>query len=190
MAEPYRNPDPSAPQNPPGSVVNKDVRRFALWTYLPPLIVFFLGVGLLLAYWETSAPPTRREAAEPRAEGTTGTERERSRDETPGGQNPDRTPASPQAEVEDRSGRTITELSEVFDSRDAIGRRVEVRDVDVERVESPTLFWIRDGNARVAVTSTDGGTRVQAGQSVNVAGTVERSGGAVRIRATRVEASQ
>jgi hypothetical protein len=190
MAESMHNPDPDAPQNPPRSVVNKEVRRFAVRTYLTPLVLFFAGVAIILAYWGGS-PPTRKEVEEPRVEGTTGTERERSREQTPGGHNPDRVMPAPDREVEARGGRIITELGEVFEdnSRDTIGRRAEIQDVDVERVESPTLFWIRDGSVRVAVVVPAGAT-VRAGQTVNVAGTVERSGNEVRIRASRVEPSQ
>jgi hypothetical protein len=188
MAESPRNPDPNAPQNPPRSVLNKRVRRFAVWTYLTPLVVFFGGVAIVLLYWGTSPPPPDRAVA-PRVEGTTGTERERSRDITPGGQNHDRKPARPTDEIEDRTGRVLSELGEVFEN-DAIGRRVEVHDVDVERVESPTLFWIRDGNVRVAVVTAATAVSVRPGQTVNVIGTVERSGSDVRVRASRIELSR
>lgn len=189
MAESTRNPDPNAPQNPPRSVLDKDVRRSALWTYLTPLVLFFAGAAMILAYWGTS-PPVRQNVEEPSVEGTTGTERERSRESTPGGHNPDRAMSKPKGEVEDRGGRIINELGEVFeDSRDTIGRRVEILDVDVERVDSPTLFWIRDGIVRAAVAAPTG-TTVHAGQSVNVIGTVERSADGVRIRASRVEPSR
>jgi hypothetical protein len=192
MAESPRNPDPDAPQNPPQSVLNTNVRRSALWTYLAPLLVFFAGVGVVLLYWGTSPPPPERDATSPRPEGTTGTERERSRDDTPGGRNPDRKPSTLTDEIDQRAGGTLTELGEVFEdnSRGVIGRRIEVHDVSVERVESPTLLWLRDGTVRVAVVAPTGAARVQAGQSVNVVGTVERAGGSVRIRASRIELSQ
>jgi hypothetical protein len=189
MAESTRNPDPNAPQNPPRSVLNKDVRRSALWTYLTPLVLFFAGVAIILAYWGTS-PPVRHDVEEPRVEGTSGTERARSGEDTPGGHNPDRAISKPDREREHRGGRIITELGEVFeDSRDTIGRRVEILDVDVERVDSATLFWIRDGSVRAAVAAPTGAT-VHAGQSVNVIGAVERTTEGVRIRASRVEPSR
>jgi hypothetical protein len=190
MAELPRNPDPNAPQNPPRSVLNEGVRRSALWTYLAPLVLFFAGVTVILAYWGTS-PPRRDEVEEARVAGTTGTEREPARADTPGGHNPDRAISKPQREVERRGGRVITELGEVFEdnSRDTIGRRVEILDVGVERVESATLFWIRDGVVRAAVAAPTGAD-VRPGQSVNVYGAVERSSDGVRIRASRVEPSQ
>lgn len=189
MAESTRNTDPNAPQNPPRSLLNKEVRRSALWTYLTPLVLFFAGVAIILAYWGSSPPA--RNVEEPRGVGTSGTEREPAGEETPGGHNPDRAASKPQRELEHRGGRVITELGEMFEdnSRDTIGRRIEIRDVDVERVESETLFWIRDGNVRTAVAAPNGAA-VTAGQSVNVIGTVERSGDEVRIRASRVEPSQ
>src|SRR5687767_1182497 len=147
MTESPRNPDPNAPQNPPRSVLNTRVRRAALWTYLTPLVMFFAGVAMVLLYWGTSPPPPDPDAVPPRVAGTTGTEREPSREKTPGGHNPDREPSQPKDEVEDRTGQSLSELGDVFEnnSRDVIGRRIEVHDVDVERVESPTLFWVRDG---------------------------------------------
>jgi hypothetical protein len=170
-------------------VLNKGVRRSALWTYLTPLILFFAGVAVIFAYWGTSPPVHDRDVVEPAAKGATGTERARSGEQTPGGHNPDPAISSPKDEVEHRAGRIITELDDVFENngRDAIGRRIELRDVEVERVESPTLFWVRDGNARAAVASGPGIDRVRAGQSINVFGTVERSDGSVRISASRVE---
>jgi hypothetical protein len=191
MAESRRRTDPDAPENPPRSVLNKNVRRSALWIYLAPLVVFFAGVGLMLVFWMGGRPSQTRELAEPAAEGTTGTERERAREDTPGGHNPDRTPSSASNEADERAGRVITEIGELLENngRGLTGRRVDVRDVNVDRVESPTLFWIRDGNARVAVIATMP-TELQTGRPVNVRGTVERWSDTVRIRASRVEPSR
>ena len=191
MAEPPRNPDPNAPQNPPRSVLNRRTRRSALWAYFAPLLVFFAGVAVVLLYWGTSPP--QREAAESQAKGTAGTEGERDRaDDTPGGHNPDRKPSDPREEIDNRAGPPLTDLGDVFKSngRGVIGRRIEARDVDVERVDSPTLLWLRDGHVRVAAVVPAGSPPVKAGQSVNVAGTVERAADTVRIRASRVELSQ
>lgn len=190
MAEP-RNPDPNAPENPPQSVVNKSVRRSALWTYLAPLVLFFAGIGIIVAFWATSPPAVDRRDAEVReVEGTTGTEREGNRDGTPGGHNPDRTPSSASDEVEARAGDAISDIDRLFEDggRGAVGRRVELSRVRVERVESPTLFWIRGGDAhRIAVVASAGSPAVRGGQLLNLAGTVERSGSALRLRASRIE---
>ena len=172
------------------------MRRFAVGTYVPPILAFLIGLAFFFFYWRGSPPPPDKDlvrGAEPQAQGTAGTEGERRRaDETPGGHNPDPKPSSANQEIESRGGRIMTELGEVFEeeSRGTIGRRVELRDITVERVESGTLFWIRDGNARIAVSAPTGSPAIRAGQSVDVVGTVERSGNAVRIRASRVEVSQ
>jgi hypothetical protein len=188
MAEAYRDRDPNSPQNPPEAVVNPRVRRAALWTYLPPLVIFFVGVAMLLFYWRDSQPVQVREAAQPRAEGTSGREADPPRVDSPGGHNPDRVPANARAEIDQRAGRAIDELGGIFDEagRNNVGRRVQLQELDVERVESPTLVWVRDGNARAAVVIPEGQS-VKAGQKLNITGTVERAGDTVRIRASRVE---
>jgi hypothetical protein len=186
-----RNRDPNAPQNPPQSVVNKDVRRTALRTYFLPLIVFFAVVGVALLYWATQPPQVEVGRANdpdrdiPRAEGTAG-------NTTPGGHEPQRTPDSTRGEIEQRSGNVVTELGELLDerARGEVGRRVEVPDVEVERVESPTSFWVKDGNARVQIVIAKGGPDVRAGQHVNITGVAERSGETLRIRASRVTVNQ
>ena len=192
MAEPYRDPELHAPENPPQSVVNPDIRRKALWTYLGPIALFFVVIGVALVYW-ANRPPQHDVDAErdlPRAEGTAG--ETPAREATPGGGEPQPTPGSTRDEIESRASAAITELGGVLehDLRTVEGRRVEVHDVDVERVESPTLFWIRDGNVRVAVVAADSLFRVQPGQTVNVTGVAERSDGTVRIRASQVSASK
>lgn len=195
MAEPEqheRNRDPNAPQNPPQSVLNEQVRRTALWTYLTPLVVFFVGVGIVLLYWGSSPPPPDGDSLGPAATGTMGTEREPRRDRSPGGQNPDERLTGTDDEIEYRGGQALTELGEVVEEsgRGQVGRRVNVQGVEVERVESPALFWARDGDVRVAVGVASGAARVQPGQTVDIVGTVERSGRDVRIRASRVTASE
>ena len=192
MAEPYGDREPGTRQNPPDSVVNRGVRRTALSIYLGPIVILFAIVGIAFLYWATRPP---RQAAdetrgEPRAEGTAGVQPPA--DRTPGGRSPDAVPETAREEIEQRGGAAITELGEVLEehARGTIGRRIEIRDVDVERVESPTLFWIRDGNARIAVVSPGGSPSAQPGRSVSVFGTVERAGDTVRIRASRVESSR
>jgi len=179
MAEPHHDHDSSAPQNPPKSVADPAVRRAALWTYLGPLVLFFAVIGLTLVYRANSPSQHEVEAdrSQPRAEGTAG----------------ERTAAvSTRDEIESRGGATITELGGVLEGhgRGVVGVRVEVEDVDVERVESPTLFWIRDGNIRVPVVAAESEAQVQAGQTVNVVGVVERAGDTLRIRASRITRSQ
>jgi hypothetical protein len=188
MAEAPRDRDPNSPKNPPEAVLNPTVRRAAVWTFLPPLIIFFAGAAILLFYFRGAPPAEEREAATiPRAEGTTGEAAPRA--ETPGGHNPDRVPSSTRDEINQRAGRSLDELGAVFaeGGRTSIGKRVELQELDVERVDSPTLFWVRDGNIRAAVVLPAGHAPLKAGQKVNIAGTVERGGDTLQIRASRVD---
>jgi hypothetical protein len=67
-----------------------------------------------------------------------------------------------------------------------VGRPVDLHGVAVASAE-PGGFWIHDGNAKVEVISPAGGPSVQAGQNVDIAGTVEANArGGIRIRAARV----
>jgi hypothetical protein len=68
----------------------------------------------------------------------------------------------------------------------ARGRTIELRDVEVERADGNT-FWVRDGDDRASVLTGGGMPTVRAGQRVDVTGTIESGGDAVRIRATRIE---
>ena len=190
-----RNPDPNAPQNPPQSVVNRGVRRTALRTYMLPLVAFFVVVGLTLFYWAARPPANEREAnlPEPRDSNVAGTAGERNPDpDSPGGHNPDRTPGSTADELQHRGVRLVTELGELLDDKSQveIGRRVEVSDVDVDQVDGPTTFWIKDGNARVQVVAPSAGMEVRPGQQVNVSGVAERDGKTIRIRASKVTLNQ
>jgi hypothetical protein len=189
MAE-YRNHDPNAPQNPPNSVVNRDVRRTALRTYLGPLVVLFAFVGIALLYWATRPPQPgpeadRMERDVPRAQGTAG-------NTTPGGHEPQPAPDSTRHEITQRGGHVVSELGDLLDekARADVGRRVEIADVDVESVESPTTFWVKDGNARVQVVAAEGVADVRAGQQVHITGIAERAGDTLRIRASKVSVSQ
>jgi hypothetical protein len=193
MAEPYRrDPDPDAPQNPPNSVANRDVRKTALRTYLGPLVVFFVVVGLALLYWATRPAPVDEAAlgaeddAAEVAQGTSG-EGIRSSD-TPGGHNPQPTPRSTEQEIDNRTGAVVTELGDLLDekARADTGRRVHVTDVDVDTVDGPTSFWVRDGSARVQVIANEGATEVRPGQQVTIIGTAEPAAGeTLRIRASK-----
>jgi hypothetical protein len=195
MAEPYRDRDANAPQNPPNSVVNPRVRRAAFWSYLGPLLVLFVVVGGALVYW-TNRPPQRELDDEQMSEarGTTG-EQAPGR-ETPGGQNPDRRPDSAREEEKFRgvvTDQPITELGAALEppAGEVAGRRIVVRDVDVIQSHGALNFWVQDGVAKVAVVAPEGSPAVANGQSVDVSGVVEPDGhGSVRIRASRVTVNQ
>jgi hypothetical protein len=190
-----RHPDPNAPQNPPNSVVNRDVRRTALRTYLLPIIALFVVVGLTLVYWASRPPAVEREANLPPREdaNVAGTAGERNPDETsPGGHEPQPAPESTSDELEHRGGRVLTELGALLEenAHGDVGRRVEIADVDVDQVDGPTSFWVKDGNARVHVVAPSAGFEVRPGQQVNISGVAERSGDVLRIRASKVSPSE
>ena len=44
------------PENPPNSVLSKSTRRAAIGSYLGPVIVLFVIVGLGLIYWSNRGP--------------------------------------------------------------------------------------------------------------------------------------
>lgn len=190
MAE-YHDPARHAPENPPNSVVNPTVRRTALRTYLGPIAVFFAVIGVALVYWANrpaGAPPEDDRSALEQPAGTAGAAPERA--DTPGGHDPQPRPETTREEIAHRGGQALTELGAVIENggRGEIGRRVEVHDVEVERIESPTLVWVRDGNARVAVVMP-AGRNVVTGDQIDIVGVVERAGDSARIRASRVAPS-
>jgi hypothetical protein len=190
MTEPSRDRDTRAPQNPPNSVVNPDARRKAFHSFFTPLVLFFVVIGVALIYWASrpERPAGDREDRDNQETApTTGTTPPVA--DSPGGHNPDPNPSSARDEIETRTGEPITELHGVFEERvgENNGRRVEIDGVTVERVESPTLFWVRDGNARVPVIAPADGPQVKQGQTIDLAGSVQRLGTELRIRATRVE---
>jgi hypothetical protein len=194
------------PKNPPNSVLNASVRRMALRSYLGPLVVFFLVLGIGLIYW-ANRPPLVSGADDRGQIGTTGAgddvvgERG-NRDDTPGGVDPAPRPDSTADELRRRgvdqpanpsSGlRRETMLTGLAmlegEPKDLTGRRIDLPNVNVVDARGASQFWVQDGNAKVEVTAPRGGPAVQNGSKVNVSGVVEEDGrGGVRIRAERVE---
>ena len=204
---PERYEETTDPRNPPNSVINESVRRTALGSYLGPLVVFFLVVGMALIYWANRGPvvpdPEDREQI-----GTTGSPSdrddvagERSRDDTPGGSNPDPRHGSTASEVEYRAGNPdppafpgtrpegdLTGLAMLEgEPKNVVGRSIDVRNVSVADVQDSSHFWVQDGSHKVEVMAPRGGSAMKTGSRVNVNGVVEEDGrGGVRIRAERV----
>jgi hypothetical protein len=191
------------PKNPPKSVLNPQVQKAALGSYLGVLVAFVVIVAVALLYWSTRGPaqldPEDRDQI-----GTTGVpDGERgNRERTPGGFNPAPRPDSTIDELKYRGvdqpekalpgvqrELTITGLAMLEgEPKDHVGRRVDIRNVNVIEVENPTHFWIQDGNAKTEVMAPRGGPAVKANSRVNVNGAVEEDGrGGVRIRAERVD---
>lgn len=196
------------PKNPPNSVLNASVRRTALRSYLGPLVVFFLVVGIGLIYWANRPPLVS--GADDRGEiGTTGGDvsndiigERGNRDDTPGGIDPGPRPDSTADELRSRGVdqpakpspglRPETMLTGLAmlegEPKDLTGRRIDLRNVDVVDARGASQFWVQDGNHKAEVTAPRRGPAVKSGSRVNVSGVVEEDGrGGVRIRAERVE---
>jgi uncharacterized protein YdeI (BOF family) len=190
MAEPYRDRDSNAPPNPPSGVVNPDAQRKAFRRFVTPTVAFFAVVGILLVYFTMRPNRGHDDRGTPEAEATTGFSAPRA--ETPGGKEPNPNPSSTSEDIQTRNGEPITELHSLFyEGVQAIDdRRVEVKGVTVERVDSPALFWVRDGNARVAVVAPAAGPQVSQGQTIDLSGSVQRTGNEIRIRASRIEVNK
>lgn len=187
-----RRGDLERPSNPPEAVVNRDVRKAAVRTFVGIIAGFFAVVGVALLFWVvTGAGPLDEEQGfDPSAVGTSGDRQPR--EDTPGGFNPTPRPDSTEAELEFRgAGEPATgptpPLSGLNDSRDAaVGTTIELRNVQVERAEGNTLL-IRDGDRRFSVMTAGDMPTVRAGQRIDVTGTIEAGANETRIRASRIE---
>jgi hypothetical protein len=186
--------EPTNPHNPPSNVLPPSRRR-ALSIYLGGVVAFSVIIGTALVYWSVhdgGGRPVERLGGG--RGGVTGS--------TPGGFDPAPHFRRTQDELEFRgvgtsplgpmrllqAGEPITGLHAVVgdELHAVIGRRIEVRDVEVDRIEDGT-FWVRDGSARARVAAPRDSPAVSPGDRVNVSGRVEADDrGGVRIRATRV----
>jgi hypothetical protein len=191
-----------APEHPPNSVVNPEVRRTAVRTYLGIIVAVFAVVGVALLYWSIADPrvtPDGEQSGDPSAVGTSG--ERMPREGAPGGFNPDPDSGNTRSELEFRgtgeprqgpmpglAAQSLTRLGALTEGtpQSFEGRRIELTNVMVERTDGGT-FWVRDGDATSAVVAAGGSRTVRAGQRVNLSGTLEQEGGKLRIRATRIE---
>ena len=114
MAEPRDPRDPQYaetehPRNPPQAVLNPGARGTALKSYLGPIVVLFVIIGLALIYWARRDPG--RDFDDNSLNPTTGTTGERlkdgdpSRDLNQGGGDPASQPDSTKDELKDRGSR-------------------------------------------------------------------------------------
>lgn len=186
------------PQNPPNSVLRPAVRRTAVWTYVGVIAAVFILVGAALVFWTASDRSLRDDTVEPSAVGTSG--ERMPRDGAPGGFEPAPKPGSTRSEIEYRGGgeqpqgpmpglsTPLTRLEAMRDQspQSLAGRRIELRGVEVERAEGNT-FQVRDGGDRATVVAPGTTPTVQAGQRVDVVGTLEQDDTGVRIRASRID---
>jgi hypothetical protein len=192
------------PRNPPSSVLRPAARRSAVWTYVGGIVVLFLIVTAALVYWGTGdrGGDPELDRAEQSAVGTGGEPIPEG--DSPGGFDPQPRADSTRDELERRgagerpqgpmpgltSSAPLNELGSLFEdpASEVVGRRIDVRDVEVDGATQGNGFWIKDGDARAAVVAPGGTPAVRAGQHVDVSGTVESDGNdSVRIRATRVD---
>jgi hypothetical protein len=205
---PERYEETTDPKNPPNSVLNESVRRTALRSYLGPLVVFVLVVGIGLIYW-ANRPPLVTGAQDGQLIGTSGVRDERNdvvgergnRDDTPGGVEPTPRPDSTADELRNRGAdqpsnppgvRRETMLSGLAmlegEPKDLVGRRIDLRNVEVVDARGSSQFWVQDGHNKAEVTAPRNGPAVKSGSKVNVNGVVEEDGrGGVRIRAEQVQ---
>ena len=187
----------TAPQNPPNSMIRPEARTSWLASSLGTLMVIFLIIAAVFTWVAVQRSLGKGDEISPDP-GAIGTSGERQpREGTPGGFNPTPRPRSTKDELESRGagepargpmpGLTAQELTTISDVRiAAAGQRVVLEDMRVDRADGDT-FWIRDGDDAVAVVAPGGTPTVKAGQKVNVAGTVERIGSSMRIRASRID---
>jgi len=188
----------TAPDNPPNSVLRPAVRRTAVWTYVGLLVVFFLIVGAAFLFWTVAGP--RVDGDDRTDASAVGTSGERlPREGTPGGFDPAPRSSSTEREIESRGGtlsqpgapqgtEAITSLQALREQNPQAlaGRRIDLDDVQVERADGGS-FSVRQGDERATVVTAGGAPTVQAGQTVDLSGTLEATGTSARIRATRIE---
>jgi hypothetical protein len=182
------------PDNPPNSVLSRPARNAALWSYLGPVIVLFVIVGVALIYWSNRGPSVAEREGHDQAVGTSG-------ETTPGGFNPDPKPSSTRDELERRGGvndpaqgpmpglhdRTAIDSIDgvMHKPNDVVGRPVDLKNVEVDSAQGAS-FWVRDGDDKVEVIAPSG-SMPQKGAHVHVIGTVEAAGNRPRVRASKVE---
>ena len=203
--EPVRRYDETEqPRNPPNSVVQPAARRTAVRTFVGGIALFFVIAAAAFFVWSTTDRQTTAGDAtytDPSAIGTSG--ERMPREGSPGGFDPAGQRDDTQDEIEFRGGgeppqgpnpglgstAALTRIDALTrgDARSLAGRRVALEDVEVEKADGPA-FWVRDGDASVAVQTAGGSPTVRAGQRVDIQGTIEAAGGdTVRIRASRID---
>ena len=171
------------PNNPPNSVLGKDARRAAVWSYFVPVVVLFVVIGLALVYW--SNQPERSQAGERDGSeiGTAG--------RTDGGNQPESRPGNARDEIAYR-GNDLSPITRVKDLRDVdarqmSGRRVAIAEAEVESA-SGNVLWVRDDDRRFKVIAPAGTPTATSGATVAIDGRVADDGnGAPQIVAEHVQ---
>lgn len=188
--DPEERHETTDPHNPPNALLRPETRSRALMSYLAPVVVLFVVVGIALIYWANRGPVSvADEDREENAVGTVGRD-------APGGTDPAPEFGGTRDEIRYRSGdnaagdrpdaggsEAVMDVAAV--SSTAAGQRVRLQDIEVDAVDGSTL-WIGGEKGRVAVV-VPAGTSVSAGDRIDVIGTTEVSDqGTARIRASEV----
>ena len=90
------------PNNPPRAVVNRNVRRAALWVYVGPLVVLMIFLAIAFLYWSGRDPADS--GNQPVGTGGEQMQVEPRRDESQDRLDPSPRPDSTEDEVEFRNG--------------------------------------------------------------------------------------
>jgi hypothetical protein len=182
--EPRRYDETTAPQNPPNSVLNKDARRAAVWSYFVPIVVLFVVIGVGMLYWSSQGPATQTDDSDRSEIGTAG--------RTDGGFDPKSPSDNTRDEIRYRADdlapiTSVRQLQDV-DARTMTGRRVSIDDAEVDSANGTTV-WVRDGDAKFAVIAPEGTGAVKSGSKVSITGRIQPDEqGAPTIRADRIQA--
>jgi hypothetical protein len=179
------------PHNPPNVMLRRETRRAALMSYLGPLVVLFVVVGIALVYWANREPVQQADTEVDREIATTGS--------TEGGGDPQPDFDDTREEIDSRGSLGENPSATRNDPGDVIasvkeaaaappGRTVSLKNIEVENVQND-LAWIHDGNNRLAVTVPENASRITEGGHVDIDGVTEADpSGGIRIRASRLHA--
>lgn len=191
---PERYEDTRQANNPPNSMLAPSTRRAALWSYLGPVVVLFVVIGIALIYWANRGPALQERGDIEQAVGTAG-------NTTPGGFEPQGRPESTRDEIERRGGvdtrpqgpmpamhdsAPLTQLSALDQNGGVTGRQVHFRNVAVDSAQGHA-FWVRDGDRKVEVMAQTGAPQVKAGMKVSIRGVAQQDGARVWINATEID---
>lgn len=102
---PYDPHDPHDPHDPPEAVANRRIRRTALWTYLGPIVVLAVILGIAMLFWVRHEPGRAPGERSLNPIGTTGaTPKDANEAQYPqsGGGDPARRPANTADELKEK----------------------------------------------------------------------------------------
>jgi hypothetical protein len=179
----------TAPENPPDSLLRPAARRAALLSYLGPVVILFVVVGIALVYWLNRGPVRTITPLDRSVIGTAGLK-------TDGGGDPRPSFSGTANEIRNRAGDE-TSLGSRPDDRAALttvdtirnsgtgARRVALSAVQVDSVDGNTI-WVREGESRVAIVLPQGTAAPRRGDRVDVSGMTDTQDGSIRVVADAV----